>query len=239
MTALLRSFAFAVLQIVVTPVWAVVSLLTFPFSPMTRYRIISTWSQFMVWSATWVLGIRFSVLGAENIPREPCVILGKHESAWETLAFQVIFPPQVWVVKRELLWIPFFGWGLAMLSPIAIDRKERRRALAQMVEQGRERLDSGFSIVIFPEGTRAAPGSRGIYQAGGAWLALRTGAAVLPVAHNAGSYWPRNAFVKRPGVITVSIGPSMRAEGGKASALMKNVEEWIENEMQRIRHEAP
>ncbi len=238
MTALLRSFAFALLQIVVTPVWAVVSLLTFPFSPMTRYRIISVWSRFMVWSAAWVLGIRYRIVGAENIPHEPCVILGKHESAWETLAFQVIFPPQVWVVKRELLWIPFFGWGLAMLSPIAIDRKERRRALAQMVEQGRERLDSGFSIVIFPEGTRAAPGTRGIYQAGGAWLALRTGAAVLPVAHNAGSYWPRNAFVKRPGVITVSIGPSMRAEGGKASALMKNVEEWIENEMQRIRHEA-
>jgi len=238
MTALLRSFTFAVLQIVVTPVWALVSLLTFPFSPMTRYRIISAWSRFMVWSAAWVLGIRYRILGAENIPREPCVILGKHESAWETLAFQVIFPPQVWVVKRELLWVPFFGWGLAMLSPIAIDRKERRRALAHMVEQGRERLDSGFSIVIFPEGTRAAPGTRGIYQAGGAWLAIRTGAAMLPVAHNAGTYWPRNAFVKRPGVITVSIGPSMRAEGRKASALMKNVEEWIENEMQRIRDEA-
>lgn len=238
MTALLRSFAFAVLQIVVTPVWAVVSLLTFPFPPMTRYRIISAWSRFMVWSAGGVLGIRFSVLGAENIPREPCVILAKHESAWETLAFQVIFPPQVWVVKRELLWIPFFGWGLAMLSPIAIDRKQRRRALTHMVDQGRERLDSGFSIVIFPEGTRAAPGTRGVYQAGGAWLAIRTGATVLPVAHNAGSYWPRNAFVKRPGVITVSIGPAIRAEGRKASALMKHVEEWIENEMQRIRHEA-
>jgi 1-acyl-sn-glycerol-3-phosphate acyltransferase len=192
----------------------------------------------MVWTAGWLLGIRYRVIGAENIPSEPCVILGKHESAWETLAFQVIFPPQVWVVKRELLHIPFFGWGLAMLSPIAIDRKQRRRALAHMVEQGRERLDSGFSIVIFPEGTRTAPGTRGIYQAGGAWLAIRTGAAVLPVAHNAGSYWPRNAFVKRPGVITVSIGPSMRAEGRKASAVMKNVEEWIENEMQRIRHEA-
>jgi 1-acyl-sn-glycerol-3-phosphate acyltransferase len=238
MTALLRSFAFAVLQIVVTPAWAVISLLTFPFSRITRYRIISTWSRFMVWTAGWLLGIRYRVIGAENIPSEPCVILGKHESAWETLAFQVIFPPQVWVVKRELLHIPFFGWGLAMLSPIAIDRKQRRRALAHMVEQGRERLDSGFSIVIFPEGTRTAPGTRGIYQAGGAWLAIRTGAAVLPVAHNAGSYWPRNAFVKRPGVITVSIGPSMRAEGRKASAVMKNVEEWIENEMQRIRHEA-
>ena len=239
MTALPRSLAYALLQIVVTPVWAVVSLLTFPFPPFTRYRVISGWARFMVWSAERVLAIRYRVIGAENIPREPCVILGKHESAWETLAFQVIFPPQVWVVKRELLWIPFFGWGLAMLSPIAIDRKSRRRALAQMVEQGRERLDEGFYIVIFPEGTRAAPGVRGDYQAGGAWLALKAGAPVLPVAHNAGNCWPRNAFVKRPGVITVSIGPPMRGEGQKAAALMHNVEEWIENEMRRIRHEAP
>ena len=238
MTALLRSVAYAVVQVVATPVWAVASLLTFPFPPFTRYRIISGWARFMVWSAERVLGIRYRVLGAENVPREPCVILGKHESAWETLAFQVIFPPQVWVIKRELLWIPFFGWGLAMLSPIAIDRKSRHRALAQMVEQGRERLRQGFYIVIFPEGTRAAPGMRGDYQAGGAWLALKAGAPVLPVAHDAGSCWPRNAFVKRPGLITVSIGPLMRGEGQKAAALMHNVEEWIENETRRIRHEA-
>jgi 1-acyl-sn-glycerol-3-phosphate acyltransferase len=238
MTALLRSLLFAVLQMVVTPVWAVLALLTFPFSALTRYRIISAWSRIMVWSAERVLGIRYRVIGAENVPREPCVILGKHESAWETLAFQVIFPPQVWVVKRELLWVPFFGWGLAMLSPIAIDRKARLRALAQMVEQGRERLRSGFFIVIFPEGTRSVPGTRGNYQAGGAWLALKAGAPVLPVAHNAGTFWPRNAFVKRPGLITVSIGPAMRGEGQKAAALMHNVEEWIETETRRIRHEA-
>ena len=238
MTAVLRSVAYALLQILVTPVWALIALLTFPFSALTRYRIISGWARLMVWSAQWVLGIRYRVLGSENIPREPFVILSKHESAWETLAFQVIFPPQVWVVKRELLWLPFFGWGLAMLSPIAIDRTARARALAQMVEQGAERLRSGFCIVIFPEGTRAAPGTRGDYKGGGAWLALQAGAPVLPVAHNAGSFWPRNAFVKRPGLITVSIGPPLRSEGQKAAALMHNVEEWIENEMRRIRHEA-
>ena len=238
MTAVLRSVAFALLQILVTPVYALIALFTFPFSPLTRYRIISSWARLMVWSAQWVLGIRYRVVGAENIPREPVVILSKHESAWETLAFQVIFPPQVWVVKRELLWIPFFGWGLAMLSPIAIDRSARARALAQMVEQGAQRLRSGFCIVIFPEGTRAAPGTRGIYKAGGAWLALQAGAPVIPVAHNAGTCWPRNAFVKRPGLITVSIGPAIRSEGQKAAALMHNVEEWIENEMRRIHHEA-
>jgi 1-acyl-sn-glycerol-3-phosphate acyltransferase len=175
------------------------------------------------------------VTGAENIPREPCIIVAKHESAWETLAFQKIFPPQVWVVKRELLWIPFFGWGLAMTSPIAIDRKAGRRALNHMIGQGRERLQRGFFIVVFPEGTRSAPGVRGVYRTGGAWLALETGAPILPVAHNAGTYWPRNAFVKRPGTVTVSIGPIMHADGRNAAELMQNIEQWIENETQRIR----
>ena len=235
MTAVLRSTLFALLQLVVTPPWAVVSLLTFPFPALTRYRVISAWSRFMVWSAERICAVRYEVLGAENIPKEPAVILAKHESAWETLAFQAIFPPQVWVVKRELLWIPFFGWGLAMLSPIAIDRRAGPRALKHTVEQGRERLRRGFSIVIFPEGTRSAPGARGVYQVGGAWLAVQTGAPIVPVAHNAGTYWPRKAFVKRPGTITVSIGPVMRAHGLKAAALMQNIETWIENETQRIR----
>jgi 1-acyl-sn-glycerol-3-phosphate acyltransferase len=137
------------------------------------------------------------------------------------------------------LWVPFFGWGLAMLSPIAIDRKDGVRALRQTVEQGRERLASGFSIVIFPEGTRTLPGARGVYQAGGAWLAKQTGAAVLPVAHDAGSVWPKNSFLKYPGVVTVSIGPPLSPQPGKAPELMRRVEDWIENEMRRIRaHEA-
>lgn len=233
--ALVRSAAFALLQIVATPLWAAIALLTFPLSPLTRYRIITTWSHLVIWAADRICGIRYRVLGSENIPREPCIVLAKHESAWETLAFQVILPPQVWVVKRSLLWVPFFGWGLAMLSPIAIDRKAGPRALNQMLQQGRERLRQGFSIVIFPEGARSAPGARATYQAGGAWLALQTGAPVLPVAHNAGTYWARNAFLKRPGLITVSIGPLMLAEGHKAGALMQNIEQWIENETRRIR----
>lgn len=237
---LLRSVAYVLVQIVVTPPYAAVSLLTFPFSPLTRYRIVSSWSRLMVWLAEHLCGIRYRVVGGENIPRQPCVILSKHESAWETLAFQVVFPPQVWVVKRELLWIPFFGWGLAMLSPIAIDRRDGRRALRQTVEQGRQRLTEGFSIVVFPEGTRSAPGIRGSYQPGGAFLAIQTGAPVLPVAHNAGDRWPRNSFLKYPGLVTISIGPAMRPQHDKAAVLTSRVEEWIENEMQRIRaHERP
>ena len=213
----LRSLAYAIVQAVATPVYALIALLTFPFPPLTRYRIITSWSRLMVWAAERICGIRYRVLGAENIPREPCIILSKHQSAWETLAFQVIFPPQVWVVKRELLWVPFFGWGLAMLRPIAIDRRGGAQALRQTLEQGRERLARGFSIVIFPEGTRTAPGTRGSYHAGGAWLAIQTGAPVLPVAHNAGTCWPRNAWLKYPGLVTVSIGPALYPDSTEAS----------------------
>ena len=233
--AAVRSVLFALLQVIVTPPWALVALLTFPLPPLARYRIISGWSRFMVASAERICGVRYRVIGAENIPSEPCIILSKHESAWETLAFQVIFPPQVWVVKRELLRIPFFGWGLAMLRPVAIDRNAGSRALKQMVEQSRERLERGFSIVVFPEGTRVAPGTSGVYQVGGAWLARNTGAPMLPVAHNAGPYWPKNAFVKRPGVITVSVGPPVHAGGEKPAALMQNMARWIESETRRIR----
>ena len=157
-----------------------------------------------------------------------------HQSAWETLAFQCIFPPQVWVVKRELLWVPFFGWGLAMLSPIAIDRAAGTRALRQTLEQGRDRLRQGFSIVIFPEGTRVAPGTRGVYHAGGAWLAVQTGTRVLPVAHDSGRCWGRKAFLKYPGLITVSIGEPLATGNASVEEIHARVERWIEAEMERI-----
>jgi 1-acyl-sn-glycerol-3-phosphate acyltransferase len=234
-----RSCLFALFQIVITPLFAVISLFTFPFRPLVRYRIITTWSRLMVEAARVLCGMHYRVIGAENIPQEPCIILAKHQSAWETLAFQVIFPPQVWVVKRELLWVPFFGWGLAMLSPIAIDRSAGARALRQTLDQGRDRLGQGFSIVMFPEGTRTAPGARGTYHPGGAWLAVKTAAPVLPVAHNAGEFWRRNAFLKYPGVITISIGTPIVSADGDADRLNEQVEHWIESEMQRISPNAP
>lgn len=230
----LRSSLFALFQLVITPPYALVALLTFPFTPFTRYRVISGWARLMIAAAEAVCGIRYRVTGAEHIPREPCIILSKHQSAWETLAFQVIFPPQVWVVKRELLWLPFFGWGLAMLSPIAIDRDTGPRALRQLLEQGRERLARGFCIVIFPEGTRVAPGARGEYQVGGAWLAVKTSAPVLPVAHNAGETWRRKAFLKHPGLVTVSVGAPMDPRDLTPQELNRRVEDWIEGEMRRI-----
>jgi len=137
-------------------------------------------------------------------------------------------------MKRELLWVPFFGWGLAMLAPIAIDRGSGAKALRQTLEQGRDRLRRGLSIVMFPEGTRVAPGKRGRYHPGGAWLAVQTGAAVLPVAHNAGHCWPRNSFLKYPGTVTVSIGAPIETAGLEPSELIRRVEDWIETEMARI-----
>lgn len=234
MLVFLRSSLFSLIQLTITPVFAIAALLTFPLSRLARYRVITAWSRLITDAAASICGVRYRVVGAENIPREPCVILSKHQSAWETLAWQTIFPPQVWVMKKELLWIPFFGWGLAMLSPIAIDRTSGGRALRQMAEQGRERLDAGFCIVIFPEGTRVAPGTRATYHPGGAWLAVKTGALTLPVAHNAGEYWRKNAFLKRPGLITVSIGKPISPAGLSAAALNQRVEDWIETEMPKL-----
>lgn len=231
---ILRSSLFAAFQILITPVFSIIALLTFPLPALTRYRIITVWTRWVMWAARIICGIRFRVIGRENIPAEPCIILAKHQSAWETMGFQLIFPPQVWVLKRELLRVPFFGWGLAMLSPIAIDRSLRRAALQQLVEQGRQRLAAGFNIVIFPEGTRIAPGQRGQYRAGGAHLAVQTGATVLPVAHNAGLLWGRNAFLKYPGLITVSIGAPIAADGMDAETLIRRVEQWIETEMPQL-----
>lgn len=231
---LLRSALFALFQLVVTPFYALIALATFPLAPLARYRVISGWARLNVAAARLICGIRYRVIGAENIPAEPCIILAKHQSAWETLAFQVILPPHVWVLKRELLRVPFFGWGLAMLSPIAIDRASGTRALKQTLEQGRERLHNGFSIMIFPEGTRIPPGARGRYHPGGAWLAIKTGVPVLPVAHNAGECWRRNAFLKHPGMITVSIGAPIPPRGLEANELIAQVENWIEREMRRL-----
>mgnify|MGYP001438151564 FL=1 len=230
----LRSTLFALFQAAVTLPFSLIALATFPFKPAVRYRVITVWTRLMVGAAEKICGIRYRVLGAEHLPPPPFIVLAKHQSAWETLAFQLILPPQVWVVKRELLWIPFFGWGLAMLLPIAIDRGAGPRALRQMLDQGRDRLARGLCIVIFPEGTRVAPGERGEYQPGGAWLAAKTATPVVPIAHNSGEFWRRNAFLKFPGTITVSIGAPIETRDMAPASLNRKVEDWIENEMQRL-----
>ena len=230
----LRSCLFAAVQFLITPPYSLIALGTFPLPALTRYRIIRGWARLMLVLVERICGIHYRVLGAEHIPSRPCVMLSKHQSAWETMAFQAIFPPQVQVIKRELLWIPFFGWGLAMVSPIAIDRASGVRALKQMIEQGKDRLERGFWVIVYPEGTRMAPGARGKYQTGGAAIAVHAGAPVVPVAHNAGKYWRRKAFLKYPGTITVSIGHAIDSRGMKSEALTRRVEAWIESEMPRL-----
>ena len=184
-----------------------------------------------------LLGIRPRVIGLENMPAEPCVILSKHQSAWETMTIQDYVPNGaycVFVLKKELLRIPLLGWGLAAMKMISIDRKAGRDALDQVVKQGRERLQQGFYVIIFPEGTRVAPGQTKRYKAGGAYLATRVGCKVVPIAHDAGELWPRQAFLKRPGQITMSIGPAFDATGMSEQQVNQRAEAWIEAEMRRI-----
>ena len=230
----LRSLLFMLGMVLFTPVYTVIAMLTFPLPAMLRYRIISGWAHITLWWLRLSCGIRHRVSGIEHIPSTPAIILAKHQSAWETIAFQLIFPPQVWVLKRELLWIPFFGWGLAMTSPIAIDRSSGREALKQLVAQGRNRLKQGFWVVVFPEGTRIAPGTKGKYHIGGAWLATHTQTTVVPVAHNAGEFWGKNSFLKKPGIIDVRIGPTIATADMKPEELNRRVEAWIEQEMPRL-----
>jgi 1-acyl-sn-glycerol-3-phosphate acyltransferase len=231
---LLRSGLFALALLLITPPYALLALATFPLPPMLRYRIISGWSRLVMLLSKVILRIECRVEGRENLPARPSVILSKHQSAWETLAFQQIFPPQVHVLKRELLWIPFFGWGLALMSPIAINRSRGAAALRSIARRGRERLQQGFWVVVFPEGTRVKPGERRDYQLGGAWLAAASGAPIVPVAHNAGLVWPRNAFIKRPGTVIVRIGPPIDSANRDPKALNALAESWIEEQQKAL-----
>ena len=233
-----RSLLFAVIQAALTVVFGVLSLGTIVLPPFGRYRFIALWSRIVLWFAHHLCGVRYRVTGTEHLPAEPCIVLCKHQSAWETLAFQAIFPPQVWVLKRSLLWVPFVGWGIGMLSPIAIDRSQRVRALKQMLEQGRARLARGFWVIVFPEGSRVDPGTRGTWQIGGAWLATHAGAPVVPIAVNSGELWPRNGFMKHAGTIEVRILEPIDPSGMKAEALSRLVEQRVEDAMLQLNGKA-
>ncbi len=231
----LRALLFAICQVISTLIFAPFSVLTGLLPYHMRYRFITQWNCFNLWCVEKVCGLRYEVQGREYIPPGPCVILCKHQSAWETYALPCIFPQMLtWVCKRELVWIPFFGWGLAMMEPIAIDRGAGRRALDQLIEQGTERLKDGRSVVIFPEGTRVAPGEKRRYAIGGAMLAEKSGYPVLPIAHNAGEFWPKRGFIKYPGKIRVVIGPPIESGGRTATEINNLAEQWIEGKMREI-----
>jgi len=232
--SVLRNLAFLLFQLVVTPFYAAAFLLMFWLPRVPRYMIARNWCRVNLYAARVLCGIRWQVTGTENIPATPHVIMCKHSSTWETLALNLYFPPLAFVAKKELLRIPFFGWGFALSSPITIDRKAGRDAMDQIVEQGRERFRQGFWIVIYPEGTRIRAGTRARYKTGGARLAVALPAPVLPIAHNAGYLWPKGILGKTPGTITMSIGKPIESAGMDVPRLNEAIEAWIEGEVARL-----
>ena len=230
----LRSLLYLAGQTLTAVIVSVIAICCFFLPSLTRAKVISIWARFNIWSLQVLCGTRYRITGVENIPDQPSIIISNHQSAWETLAFQLIFPAQSYLLKRNLLWIPFFGWGLAMNRPIAIDRSKKARALDQLIKQGKERLGEGRWLVIFPEGTRMELGSPGKFQVGGAMIATRSGSPVVPVAHNAGIFWPKNSFLKYPGVIDVIIGPAIAPQGKKARDVNRDVEAWVHEALENL-----
>jgi 1-acyl-sn-glycerol-3-phosphate acyltransferase len=240
MSAPFRSALFLVLAILITAPAGLFVTLAVVLPMRWRFRIIAVWRVLFMALCARVLGLRYRVIGRENIPAVPSVVLSKHQSAWETVGLQDIFPPQVYVLKRSLLWIPFLGWAFAAVKMISIDRGAGKNALRQVLRQGIERLRAGYWVIVFPEGTRIAPGETRRFKSGGALLAVSAGVPAVPVAHNAGEFWPRNAFIKKPGRITVSIGPAIDPRGKTAEEVNALAEQWIGAEMRKIspRHPA-
>jgi 1-acyl-sn-glycerol-3-phosphate acyltransferase len=231
----LRSLLFSSAMIISVIIFAPPSVLIFAMPYRFRYWFISKYPAFNIWAAKLISGLDYEIEGRENIPTTPTVVLSKHQSTWETFALTMIFQPQVWVLKRELLRVPLFGWGLAVLDPIAIDRKAGRNAIDQVIEQGKERLARGCWVVVFPEGTRTAAGTRRRYKLGGAHLAVAAETPVVPVAHNAGDFWPRRQFVKKPGKIRLVIGKPIATLGRTPAEVMAEAEAWIEAKVAELR----
>lgn len=213
-----------------------VAVLAFGWLPSHKlYVIARSWARTQLWLLDKVCGLKYAVVGRENIPAGANVSMWKHSSAWETIAQASIFPPQSWVLKRELMWIPLVGWAVRCLKPIAINRKAGATAVGQVIEQGTQRLAEGLWILVFPEGTRVAAGETRKYGVSGALLASRAGCKIIPVAHNAGYFWPRRGWVKKPGTIRVSIGPAIEAAGRDPRELNEEVRAWIEAELETMR----
>jgi 1-acyl-sn-glycerol-3-phosphate acyltransferase len=218
-----------------TPIVGIAILGGFYLPFKTRYHFADIWINCLLYMLKLCCGLSYEVEGLENIPKnQAAIILSKHQSAWETIALRQIISPQTAVLKKSLLQIPFGGWALSTLKPIAIDRSNQKEALKMLIEQGIERLNEGLFVLIFPEGTRVAPGVYKKFNAGGAMLAQKSGFPVVPLAHNAGDFWPRNSFLKYPGVIKVKIGPLISTENKTTKEINAETEAWITQAMDRI-----
>ncbi|MGD8378254.1 MAG: lysophospholipid acyltransferase family protein [Gammaproteobacteria bacterium] len=222
---------FMILSVVVVG-WAVILGVVLPFP--VRYRVAPWWARMNLALLRRLCGLDYRVEGAEHIGEYNGIAMWKHQSAWETIAQIAIFPIQAWVFKRELMWVPILGWALACMRPIAINRKGGRAAVQQVLRQGRERLEAGEWVMIFPEGTRMPPGTTRRYGVSGALLSTQTGYPIVPVAHNAGDFWPRRGLRKRPGTVIVRIGPPIEPRGRRPDEINREVQEWIEAQMREI-----
>ncbi len=229
-----RSAVFWVWQILVTVILGapviIGGLISFDFG----YSLAVFWNRLNILGLKYICGVTWKVEGLENIPDKPCVVLSKHQSTWDAYFLPMLFNPGVYVAKRSLIWIPIFGWALYILKFILIDRKSGRSAIQQMCEQAADRLSKGRWVLVFPEGTRRPVGAEPAYRIGGAKIAESVPADVLPVAANAGEFWPRMGFIKWPGEITVCIGPVIKTEGKPAAQIMRETEDWIEGRMAEI-----
>jgi len=200
-----------------------------------HFKLARFWGQGVLLMAKWVCGIDYEISGLEHLQAQKnAIVLCKHQSAWETIALVALLPPQAILLKKSLLLIPFWGWAMASLKPIAIDRSSPKKALKQLLSQGAERLQAGFWVVIYPEGTRMSPNEHGKFSASGSLLAQRTGYPIIPIAHNAGECWPRNSFVKYAGCIQLKIGAPIRVDGRKSKVINEEAEGWIKHTMQTI-----
>ncbi len=233
MTAL-RALLYFCCQLVTTPVYVLLMMITAPFWKEGPRYFSGAWCRLMIRLGSLLLGVRYTLSGWEHVPEGPCVVLVKHQSQWETMFFPAFFPPHSFVLKQEILAIPFFGWGMRLLDPIAIDRDARRESFQQVQTQGRARLKAGLKVIIFPEGTRVPSGFRARYAPGGGLLAAAAGVPVLPMAHNAGEYWKKGILAKHPGTITVRIGPLISTAGRDGAEVTREAEEWIEKQMEDL-----
>ena len=231
---LFRSLLFTTYMMASACVFGGVMALGFWLPYPAQFAIARTWARILFWVLERLCGLKYVVEGRERIPPGNHIVMSNHTSAWETVAQFLIFPPQVWVLKRELLWIPFVGWGLKLLRPIAINRGEGHRAVNQVVDQGKARLADGLWIIIFPEGTRVVSGETRKFGVSGALLAIASGRSVVPLAHNAGTFWARRGFLKKPGTIRVVIGEPIESAGKNPRELNEEVKQAIEAGLARI-----
>lgn len=226
---ILRSLVFLLLLVLVVIGYSLAIMASARWLSSNQLQAFSrSWSLLMLRLLRVICGLEYRISGLENLPQTPCILLSKHQSAWETIALPGLIPrPQTWVLKRELMGVPFFGWALKAYQPIAIDRAAGRKAMRQLLQQGKAHLAAGNSILVFPEGTRVAVGERKPFTIGGALLAERDNAPIVPIAHNAGVFWKRRGLRKRPGRIELIIGPPIQPEGRSAHELNALAEEWI------------